>query len=278
MKYINSTNELRKFIELNKEKIDCLVFFPQNSFSSLLSQLADRGILLPMVIIEDDELKDDYRSSGGEVNLSELQPGRHISVLYHSAEVRLKPSQLKKLPTYINLAISKFLHLAPTCNIKEQFTQFKNDREDNKTNFLSLQQRRLAEKFQERLGYLGVYYKRNTQDFYRNLSKEQKQDFLQELTLDYRQIILNYFAEDPEINQAIDQFVNKAFFADFSVSQILEIHMELMDEFSQRLKLEGRSEEILLDYRLALIDIIAHLCEMYRRSLPREDIPFEILF
>ena len=59
--------------------------------------------------------------------------------------------------------------------------------------------------------------------------------------------------------------------------QILEIHMELMDEFAQQLKLEGRSEEILLDYRLALIDIIAHLCEMYRRSIPRKDIPLDLL-
>jgi circadian clock protein KaiA len=25
-----------------------------------------------------------------------------------------------------------------------------------------------------------------------------------------------------------------------------------------------------LDYRLTLIDTIAHLCEMYRRSIPRE--------
>jgi circadian clock protein KaiA len=44
----------------------------------------------------------------------------------------------------------------------------------------------------------------------------------------------------------------------------------LMAEFSDQLKLEGRSEEILLEYRLTLIDIIAHLCEMYRRSVPRE--------
>lgn len=63
-----------------------------------------------------------------------------------------------------------------------------------------------------------------------------------------------------------------------SASQILEIHMELMDEFSQQLKLEGRSEDILQDYRLALIDILAHLGEMYRRSIPREDIPFELLY
>jgi circadian clock protein KaiA len=89
---------------------------------------------------------------------------------------------------------------------------------------------------------------------------------------------LEYFNVENEVNQAIDQFVNQAFFADLSVSQILEIHMELMDEFAQQLKLEGRNEDILIDYRLALIDIIAHLCEMYRRSIPKEDLPFEVLF
>jgi circadian clock protein KaiA len=46
--------------------------------------------------------------------------------------------------------------------------------------------------------------------------------------------------------------------------------MELMDEFSKQLKLEGRNDDILQDYRLTLIDAIAHLCEMYRRSVPRE--------
>ncbi|HAA29524.1 MAG TPA: circadian clock protein KaiA, partial [Cyanobacteria bacterium UBA8553] len=54
------------------------------------------------------------------------------------------------------------------------------------------------------------------------------------------------------------------------VTQIVEIHMELMDDLSKQLKLEGRSDEILLDYRLTLIDVIAHLCEMYRRSIPRD--------
>lgn len=43
--------------------------------------------------------------------------------------------------------------------------------------------------------------------------------------------------------------------------------MELMDDFSQQLKLEGRSDDIILDHRLALVDIIANLGEMYRRSL-----------
>ncbi len=49
--------------------------------------------------------------------------------------------------------------------------------------------------------------------------------------------------------------------------QIIEIHMEVIDEFAQQLRLEGRSDEALLDYRLTLIDILAHLCETYRCSI-----------
>ena len=278
LRYINKTNELNQFIEPNKEKIDCLVFFQHTSFTDSLLQLADRGTILPMVIIEEDNSSTDDRSDLNEVSILETKPEQQLSFLYHSAEVRLKRSQLKQLPSYINLAITKFLQLAPACTLNDRLTQFETEREDPQTNFLLFQQRRLAEKFRERLRYLEVYYKRNPQDFYRNLSSEQKQDFLEQLNQDYRQIILSYFTEDKKINQAIDKFVNKVFFADFSVAQILEIHMELMDEFSQQLKLEGRSEEILLDYRLALIDLIAHLCEMYRRSIPREDIPFDLLF
>lgn len=75
---------------------------------------------------------------------------------------------------------------------------------------------------------------------------------------------------DSRLNQRIDDFVNTIFFADIPVAQIVEIHMELMDDFAKQLKLEGRSEDILLDYRLTLIDTIAHVCEMYRRSIPRQ--------
>jgi circadian clock protein KaiA len=115
-----------------------------------------------------------------------------------------------------------------------------------------------------------VYYKRNPQNFLRHLAPDERTEVLDKLKADYRRIVLNYFAKEVSLNQHIDDFVNVAFFADASVSQIVEIHMELMDDFSKQLKLEGRSEEILLDYRLTLIDVIAHLCEMYRRSIPRE--------
>lgn len=89
------------------------------------------------------------------------------------------------------------------------------------------------------------------------------------LKRDYRDIILNYFRQDSSVNQEIDDFVTQIFFADISILKILEIHMELMDAFAKKLKLEGRNEDILLDYRLTLIDIMAHLCEMYRRSIPK---------
>ncbi|NEN92364.1 MAG: circadian clock protein KaiA, partial [Okeania sp. SIO3H1] len=94
--------------------------------------------------------------------------------------------------------------------------------------------------------------------------------FLDKLNLEYRHIVLKYFSKDNSLNNQIDEFVNLCFFSDVPVTQIVEIHMDLMDEFSKQLQLEGRSEEILLDYRLTLIDTIAHLCEMYRRSIPRE--------
>ena len=278
LKYIDNTSELMQFIEPNKEKIDCLVFFQQSSFVSSLIHLAEQGTLLPIVIVRDDDSASTSSSSLSPGNSPATEINQLQSFHFHSAEASLKRSQIEQLPSYINLAITKFLHLAPACTLNDRLTQFKTNQEEQQTNFLLLQQRRLAEKLKERLGYLGVYYKRNPKEFYRNLPQEQKQAFLEQFNLDYRQIILHYFAKDQEINPTIDQFVNKAFFADFSVSQILEIHMELMDEFSQQLKLEGRSEEVLLDYRLALIDIIAHLCEMYRRSIPREDIPFDLLF
>ncbi|MFN9857248.1 MAG: circadian clock protein KaiA, partial [Pseudanabaena sp.] len=135
---------------------------------------------------------------------------------------------------------------------------------------LSVQQQRLADKLNERLGYLGVYYKRDSRLFFRNLSPEDRQEYIGRLKSIYRSIILEYFSEKSrDLNQKIDEFVNLSFFADISVSQVLEIHMELMDEFAKQLRLEGRNDEILLDYRITLIDMIAHLCELYRRSIPR---------
>jgi circadian clock protein KaiA len=257
-------------IETNKEQIDCLIFVKDVSLASLLDRLCSQGILLPAIFInlETQERKKIEEESEPEKSTYE----------YHTAEIQLSLNELSQINAYIEQAIAQFLSLGPSCPIAPKSNKLTNPIPDSTNNFLLLQQRRLAEKLKERLGYLGVYYKRNSKDFYRNLSPDNKEELLKELSEQYKQIIINYFAEDIENNQLIDRFVNQTFFADLSVSQILEMHMELMDEFAQQLKIERRSEEILLDYRLALIDIIAHLCEMYRRSIPREDLPLDILF
>nr|AYM26978.1 circadian clock protein KaiA [Arthrospira sp. PCC 9901] len=169
---------------------------------------------------------------------------------------------------YIDKAISQFITHAVTTRLTDESSSV--DTPTELTNFIVRQQRRLMDKLHERLGYLGVYYKRNPKNFLRNLSKADRQKLLEQLKSQYRQIVLSYFANDKNLNNKIDEYVNMAFFGDIPVTRIVEIHMDLMDNFSKQLKLEGRSEDVLLDYRLTLIDTLAHLCEMYRRSIPRE--------
>jgi len=93
-----------------------------------------------------------------------------------------------------------------------------------------------------------------------------ERELVEKFKSDYRQILINYFANDQTLKNKIDKFVNGLFYANIPVRRIIEIHMEVMEEFSKLLKLEGRSDESLLDYRLTLIDILAHLCETYRSS------------
>ena len=89
------------------------------------------------------------------------------------------------------------------------------------------------------------------------------------MKLEYREILIDYFISDQALKVKIDKFINTLFYANIPVLQIIEMHMELIDEFSKQLKLEGRSDETLLDYRLTLIDILANLCEAYRSSISK---------
>ncbi|CAA9585148.1 Circadian clock protein KaiA [uncultured Synechococcales cyanobacterium] len=114
------------------------------------------------------------------------------------------------------------------------------------------------------------YRQRNPQHFLQHLPETKQRSFLNELKGDYQEIILSYFTATAASSQKIDAFATKAFLADLSVSQVMEIHMELMDAFSKQLKLENRSDDVLLDYRITLIDTIGHLCELYRCAIPRE--------
>jgi circadian clock protein KaiA len=269
LNFVHSADELQAVIEHQSEQIDCLIVGHQELILPLFNQLYERTNLLPTLWLDFETKKTS--------NPSNSCPDKNATYLYHSAESHLPISGLKEITTAIDQAIASFLDLGLSCPlpINSNPLQPPNTPDIFPTPLL-LQQRRLAEKLNERLGYLGVYYKRNSQYYYRNFSPEDKAQFWAQLAADYREIILNYFAPDIQINGMIDQFVNRIFFADLSVSLVLEIHMELMDDFTQQLKLEGRSDDILLDYRLTLIDILAHLGEMYRRSIPREDVSVKL--
>ena len=241
LQVFNSSDTFLGYLLDQRQHIDCLILHQDQNFQGLLNELPTEGNLLPTVmLLEANE--------------------NNYDLVYHPAQVEISVEKLSEVPSAIERTITDFLQLTPNSTAQLNVEEF--------NEFLTIKQHRLTDKLQERLGYKGVYYKRNPQDFFRNLNSSQKDQLLQELTEEYRLILLEYFNSANDVNSRIDKFVTQAFFADLSVSTIMEIHMDLMDQFSQQLKLEGRSDEILLDYRLTLIDIVAHLCEMYRRSVP----------
>lgn len=240
--------DFRRWVEAHRHQVDCLVVDLGDDVTRALNDLREAGILLPALVAVDDS----------------SQASKHLCEIYHPGTTVIPLDCLDQLETYISQAIRQFLELPP--NISEAISGLK----PSHGMLLRSRQQRLTDKLKERLGYLGIYYKRNSDQFLRNMSQAERQELLAQLGRDYRAIVLKYFSPESDLNDRIDDFVNIAFFADVSVSQLVEIHMNLMDDFAKQLKLEGRSEEILLDYRLTLIDVIAHLCEMYRRSIPRE--------
>jgi circadian clock protein KaiA len=279
--YFKGTDEFFAFVEREKQQLDCLILQAHPNLKVLTHQLQNQLTLLPAVIVHlgshqaSESADHSTPEAGDRLTISDLssENGEFVSskVVYHTAESHISVSQLPDIGRSIEKAITQFINFSPVSWEAEQSDSPPNSSLDTPTqNFLGPQQRMLTEKLRERLGYLGVYYKRNPKRFLRNLPPAERQHFLDELQAEYRDIVLNYFSTDGSLNQKIDEMVSTAFLADISVTQIVEIHMDLMDDFSKQLKLEGRSEEILLDYRLTLIDIIAHLCEMYRRSIPRD--------
>jgi circadian clock protein KaiA len=265
---VTSFDQLALFldhIQREKRQIDCLLFENNSELKTVLSQLRQQRIFLPAIVLEPEPLQ--HAPSADAISDELLKEADAIT--YHSAILHVPITQFSELEHLTEKAINQFLKLSAT---PTQSAPSSTGLVSTLTNHSSLiqQQRRLSEKLSERLGYLGVYYKRNSANFLRYMPPPERQEFLEQLKTEYREIILRYFMEDTQLNERIDSFVNLAFFADVPVAQVVEIHMELIDEFAKQLKLEGRSDEILIDYRLTLIDVIAHLCEMYRRSIPRE--------
>ena len=201
-------------------------------------QLLNQGLLFPAVVV-------------GEMT-------GHVD--YHPEEVHLPADQLQQLSYNIDAAISRFL--------RQGRVDGRSDEADRSTEAVW----KLSSRLQERLGYLGVFYKRDPSLFLGSLPKEERQELLQSLHRTYRDLLISYFKDPAAANQALESFVNTAFFSDLPITRTVEIHVDLIDGFWKQLRLEGHKNDFLQDYRLALLDVMAHLCEMYRRSIP-PDIP-----
>jgi circadian clock protein KaiA len=260
---------------------DCLVLLVAlerlPTLEALGQQLCKQGLLLPAVVAMVAEAAELQPEKAASLSAAPpLSPEarallKREQFFYHNATlVRLvAPQELLCPPTptspstlelLVSRAIAFFLQVSPICSLPPALPH----PEDSYR-----QQQRLAEKLRERLGYAGVYYHRDPALFYRHLPPEEQQALMRRLRNLYQAIVLDYFQSPETVNARIDELVALAFFADISAAQLLELHMNLMEDFAKQLKLEGRSEEILLDYRLTLIDVMAHLSEMYRRSLPQ---------
>ncbi|MGJ3244878.1 MAG: circadian clock protein KaiA [Elainellaceae cyanobacterium] len=267
----SSEAEFLNFVEEDNHQIDCLILEDAPRLLSLFEQLEQKAVLLPIVVLVSDDRLDASQASSTQSSTSDSVAPLVLDEQYHTAILRVGAAQLDQIGTYIDQAITNFLELSPACSLPKDGTQPQASPHFSLSeSALVPHQKRLADKLRERLGYLGVYYRRNPQNFLRNMQPAEKREFFLRLKNIYREIILNYFSDDDTLNQMIDNYVNMTFFADIPIARVVEIHMDLMDDFSKQLKLEGRSEEILLDYRLTLIDTLANLCEMYRRSIPRE--------
>lgn len=249
-----SEDKFLQFVQQRNRYIDCLILEERPKLQSVLDQLSQQSIFFPAVFLKGTNLTTD---------LTEDRAKDNDDWSYHAATICLLPDQLNQIGFVIDQAIAQFIQLSPVRQPAVSTSRIPSTP-------LRSQQRRLSEKLKERLGYLGVYYKRDPQNFLRRMAKPDREELLRHLKAEYCEIVLTYFSDTSTLNNRLDNFVNTAFFADVSVAQVVEMHMGLMDEFSKQLKLEGRNDDILQDYRLTLIDAIAHLCEMYRRSIPRE--------
>ncbi|MEM7772572.1 MAG: circadian clock protein KaiA [Cyanobacteria bacterium P01_A01_bin.37] len=274
VKALTEESDFISSVRKESQTIDCLVLEDSIQVINIFDQLANLSTLIPAVVLQGDA---DHPAPPGEESISKTENIHREACTYiptdgsyHSAVIGLQVNQLNQLPAVIDRSIVQFLKLSFTESIPPKAMRLDSQFQQKGQQALKQKQQNLSQKLKERLGYVGVYYKRSSANFLRYMEPSGKKQFLAQLKQDYREIILGYFSDDSALNQKIDAYVNTAFLADVPVALIVEIHMDLIDDFAKQLQIEGRSEEILLDYRLTLIDLLANLCEIYRRAIPKE--------
>ena len=239
---VGSGQQVLELLSHQREAVDAVVIEQSLLDGTTRESLGQEGLLFPAVVVGD-------------------LMGR---VDYHPEEVHLPGDQLEQLGYNVDAAISRFLRQGQ----KEVMPE--DGAEQNARPSIDGSAWRMSSRLQERLGYLGVFYKRDPSRFLANLPPDEQRDLVQSLQRTYRDLLISYFRDPAAANQALESFVNTAFFGDLPITRAVEIHMNLIDEFWKQLRLEGHKNDFLQDYRLALLDVMAHLCEMYRRSIPAE--------
>ncbi|NJL82906.1 MAG: hypothetical protein HC890_07995 [Chloroflexaceae bacterium] len=104
LQQVRSPGELMEYTDRHAENIDCLVAINHIAIQPLFNQLYERGILLPVIII------DDMDDPGGGQDIAEPVAPTYF---YHPSEVRLSASKVEAIASVIEQAIHQFLKLAP---------------------------------------------------------------------------------------------------------------------------------------------------------------------
>ena len=104
------------------------------------------------------------------------------------------------------------------------------------------------------------YFAKNFDD----LSEFEQKKALKGIKIEYSLILFDYFADKDSINNKIEDFAREAFKIYLPINKIVEIHLDLIDTLEKELMIESLHAEYISDFRLTLIDVIAHLGELYR--------------
>ena len=152
---------------------DCIVIFENviHDVETVIDHLGMLNIFIPTILV----LEDLYEQSDPHYEQSESKD-------FYRASISINFDQIQDLPTIIDQAIDTFIKISP--QVRHQV--YVNIPHSAASESLSVQQQRLARKLNERLGYFGVYYKRDSRLFLRNLSPEDRKEYLERLKNIYR--------------------------------------------------------------------------------------------